>query len=75
MRRTGATFWPSKQDWFDVQIGLREASEEEENVLVLGWLADGVAAEVWEYQAGTKTFWEIEFGDEYGGEDTDNERV
>ncbi|KAE8350115.1 hypothetical protein BDV28DRAFT_139772 [Aspergillus coremiiformis] len=45
MRRAGATFWPSKQDWFDVQVGLREITEEEEKVMVYGWPADGVG--VW----------------------------
>jgi uncharacterized protein YifE (UPF0438 family) len=45
MRRTGATFWPSKQDWFDVQVGLREITEEEEKVMVYGWPTDGVG--VW----------------------------
>ncbi|RAK79945.1 uncharacterized protein BO72DRAFT_445763 [Aspergillus fijiensis CBS 313.89] len=45
LRRTGATFWPSKQDWLDVQMGLREMTEEEEKVIVYGWPADGVG--VW----------------------------
>ncbi|KAF7585749.1 hypothetical protein BBP40_010164 [Aspergillus hancockii] len=45
MRRTGATFWPSKQDWFDVQVGMREITEEEEKVMVYGWPMDGVG--VW----------------------------
>ncbi|KAE8312373.1 hypothetical protein BDV41DRAFT_539372 [Aspergillus transmontanensis] len=35
MRRTGATCWTSKQDWFDVQVGLREITEEEK-VMVYG---------------------------------------
>ena len=42
MRRTGATLWPSKQDWIEVQMGLREITEEEEKVLVFGWPTDGV---------------------------------
>ncbi|PYI28477.1 hypothetical protein BP00DRAFT_428343 [Aspergillus indologenus CBS 114.80] len=45
LRRTGATFWPSKQDWVDAQMGLREMTEEEEKVIVYGWPADGVG--VW----------------------------
>ncbi|KAF7164132.1 hypothetical protein CNMCM5623_008822 [Aspergillus felis] len=45
MRRTGATLWPSEEDWIEVQIGMREITEEEEKVLVFGWPADGVG--VW----------------------------
>ncbi|KAL4983332.1 hypothetical protein BDW68DRAFT_169177 [Aspergillus falconensis] len=45
LRRTGATFWAMKQDWFDVQVGLRESTEEEQKVMVYGWPADGVG--VW----------------------------
>ncbi|KAH8589905.1 hypothetical protein B0O99DRAFT_318371 [Bisporella sp. PMI_857] len=45
LRRTGATLWPSKQDWIEVQIGMREMTEEEEKVLVFGWPTDGVG--VW----------------------------
>lgn len=45
LRRTGATFWPSKRDWFNVQVGLREITEEEEKVIVYGWPTDEVG--VW----------------------------
>ncbi|KAL4733531.1 hypothetical protein BDV11DRAFT_199837 [Aspergillus similis] len=45
LQRTGATFWARKQDWFDVQVGLRESTEEEQKVMVYGWPADGVG--VW----------------------------
>ena len=45
MRRTGATWWASEYEWIKVQIGEREATEEEDKVLVLGWPADGVG--VW----------------------------
>ncbi|KAE8338543.1 hypothetical protein BDV24DRAFT_153487 [Aspergillus arachidicola] len=31
MRRTGAMSWTSKQDWFNVQVGLREITEEEKS--------------------------------------------
>lgn len=50
MRRTGATFWPSKRDWFDVQVGLREITEEEEKVIVYGWPTDGVGVWVLRFQ-------------------------
>ncbi|KNG81759.1 fungal specific transcription factor [Aspergillus nomiae NRRL 13137] len=45
LRRTGATFWPSREDWFDTRMGLREITEEEEKVIVYGWPTDGVG--VW----------------------------
>ncbi|KAE8312792.1 hypothetical protein BDV41DRAFT_538063 [Aspergillus transmontanensis] len=45
MKRTGATFWPSKRDRSSVQIGFREPTEEEEKVIVYGWPTDGVG--VW----------------------------
>ncbi|KAA8652890.1 hypothetical protein EYZ11_003153 [Aspergillus tanneri] len=45
MRRTGAMWWPSKEDWIEVQMGMREMTEEEEKVLVFGWPTDGVG--VW----------------------------
>jgi hypothetical protein len=45
MRRTGATLWPSKEDRIEVLVGMREATEEEEKVLVFGWPGDGVG--VW----------------------------
>jgi hypothetical protein len=50
MRRAGATLWPSKQDWIDVQIGMREMTEEEEKVMVFGWPADGVGVWVLRYR-------------------------
>ncbi|PLB44560.1 hypothetical protein P170DRAFT_440815 [Aspergillus steynii IBT 23096] len=45
LRRTGAKWWPSRQDFAEAQIGLREMTEEEEKVVVFGWPADGVG--VW----------------------------
>ena len=51
MRRTGATLWPSKQDWIDVQIGIREITEEEKKVLVLGWPTDGIGVWVLRFES------------------------
>ncbi|KAE8135574.1 hypothetical protein BDV38DRAFT_272760 [Aspergillus pseudotamarii] len=51
MRRTGATFWPSRQDWLDGQIGLREVTEEEEKVMVYGWPTDRVGVWVLRFQS------------------------
>ncbi|KAL4976603.1 hypothetical protein BDW66DRAFT_159601 [Aspergillus desertorum] len=45
LRRTGATLWARKEDWFEVQVGMRESTEEEQKVMVYGWPADGVG--VW----------------------------
>jgi hypothetical protein len=76
MRRTSATLWPSKEDWMEVQFGTREATLEEEKVLVFGWPTDEVG--VWVLRFGSARqipgdFWENEFSDEYGGEDIDDE--
>ena len=45
MRRVGATWWASEQEWTDVELGLRERTELEKMVLVFGWPSDGVG--VW----------------------------
>ncbi|GIK01853.1 hypothetical protein Aspvir_005894 [Aspergillus viridinutans] len=45
LRRTGATWWPSREDWVEVQLGMREMTEEEEKVVEFGWPTDGVG--VW----------------------------
>lgn len=36
MRRTGAKFWPSKEEWIAVKIKRRDITEEEEKVMVYG---------------------------------------
>jgi hypothetical protein len=41
LRRTGATWWPSREDWVEVQLGLREMTQEEEKVVEFGWPTDG----------------------------------
>jgi uncharacterized protein YifE (UPF0438 family) len=51
MRRSGATLWPSKEYWIEVELGAREATEEEEKVLVFGWPTDG--AGVWVLRFGS----------------------
>jgi len=43
--------WPSKQDWIDVQIGIREITEEEKKVLMLGWTADGIGVWVLRFES------------------------
>ncbi|KAH8426491.1 uncharacterized protein LDX57_004226 [Aspergillus melleus] len=45
LRRTGATWWPSREDKLGVILEEREMTEEEKKVLVFGWPADGVG--VW----------------------------
>ncbi|KAL3475106.1 hypothetical protein BJX99DRAFT_230248 [Aspergillus californicus] len=54
LRRTGATLWPSRQDWVDVQRSLREPTEEEAKVMVYGWPADGVGVWVLRFPSGEK---------------------
>ncbi|KAJ5956252.1 hypothetical protein N7501_010531 [Penicillium viridicatum] len=51
MRRTGAMLWPSKEDWIEVLVGMREATEEEEKVLVFGWPTDGVGVWVLRFES------------------------
>lgn len=43
--------WPSKEDVLEVEVGLREATKEEEKVLVFGWPTDGVGAWVLRYKS------------------------
>ncbi|KAJ0414503.1 hypothetical protein BJY00DRAFT_305561 [Aspergillus carlsbadensis] len=45
LRRTGATWWASREDEFDAVLGVREMTGEERKVLVFGWPVDGVG--VW----------------------------
>ena len=40
MRKIGATWWPSEQECHDVLLGVREPTELEARVLVLGWPED-----------------------------------
>ncbi|KAJ6000276.1 hypothetical protein N7481_000685 [Penicillium waksmanii] len=64
LRRTGAKWWSSRWDKVEVLLGAREMTEEEKKNDSV-WLADR-----W-----SRRFRENEFSDEYGGEDTDDERV
>lgn len=45
MRRLGATWWASEQEWVDVKLGVRQKTEREKRVLEFGWPTDGVG--VW----------------------------
>ncbi|KAI2993725.1 hypothetical protein CBS147346_10861 [Aspergillus niger] len=45
LRRTGATWWLSREDELEAVLGVRKMTEEEKKVLVFGWPADGVG--VW----------------------------
>lgn len=60
MRRTGATWWPSKRAWIEVQIGSREITEEQEKVVVFGWPTDGVG--VWVSRFGSARQLPKDFG-------------
>ncbi|RAQ54270.1 hypothetical protein AFGD_005568 [Aspergillus flavus] len=41
MRRTGATLWPNKQNWRQVETGFRKRTKEQAKVMVYGWPTDG----------------------------------
>ena len=60
MRRLGASWWESEEEWVDVQLGVRERTEMEEKVLGFGWPADGVG--VWVSRFGS----EKEVPDDFG---------
>lgn len=51
LRRTGATWWRSKEDEIKVLIGMREPTEQEEKVVVFGWPTDGVGVWVLRYKS------------------------
>ncbi|KAB8209947.1 hypothetical protein BDV34DRAFT_187593 [Aspergillus parasiticus] len=51
MRRIGATWWPSKEDWIEVQMEMREMTKEEEKILVFGWPTDGVGVWVLRFES------------------------
>lgn len=51
LRRTGATWWPSKEDEIEVLLGMREPTEEERKVMVFGWPTDGVGVWVLRYNS------------------------
>ncbi|KAJ5696891.1 hypothetical protein N7536_007303 [Penicillium majusculum] len=60
MRRTGAKFWPSKEEWIEVKMEIREITEEEEKVMVYGWPTDGVG--VWVLRYGSASQMPRDFG-------------
>jgi len=60
MRRVGATWWASEQEWVDVELGVRERTEVEGKVLVFGWLSDGVG--VWALPFGSEREVPRDFG-------------
>jgi len=41
MRRVGATWWESEDDWGHAVIGMRDKTAEESRITVFGWPADG----------------------------------
>lgn len=41
MRRVGASWWASEQEWIDVQLAVREGTELEKWVPVFGWPSNG----------------------------------
>ncbi|KAM3074476.1 hypothetical protein ACMFMF_006485 [Clarireedia jacksonii] len=51
MRKLGATWWNSRQEWAEAQIGLVELTEIQKRVLVFGWPTDGVGVWVLRYKS------------------------
>jgi hypothetical protein len=51
MRRIGATWWETKEEYMMVNMGSRERTEEEKKVLVFGWPADGVGVWVLRFES------------------------
>ncbi|KAK6832522.1 hypothetical protein RU639_003869 [Aspergillus parasiticus] len=41
MRQTGATLWPNKQNWLQVEAGFRKRTKEQAKVMVYGWPTGG----------------------------------
>lgn len=60
MRRVGATWWASEQEWVDVNLGLRERTPQEKRVLVFGWPTNGVG--VWMLRFGSEREMPKDFG-------------
>ena len=55
MRRIGATWWASEQEYNDVLLGVRERTELEARVLVFGWPEDGKGVWVLKYESEIAT--------------------
>lgn len=55
MRRIGATWWASEQEYNDVLLGARERTESESRVLVFGWPEDGKGVWVLRYEREVAT--------------------
>ncbi|GMF77962.1 unnamed protein product [Aspergillus oryzae] len=51
MRRIGATWCSSKEDWIEVQMEMREMTKEEEKILVFGWPTDEVGVWVLRFES------------------------
>jgi hypothetical protein len=51
MLKVGATWWTSRQEWAEAQIGLVELTEIQKRVLVFGWPTDGVGVWVLRYKS------------------------
>lgn len=60
MRRVGATWWASEEEWIDVQLGIRESIERERRVLIFGWPTNGVG--VWVLRFGSENEVPRDFG-------------
>lgn len=60
MRKVGATWWNSRREWEEEQLGIVEMTEMQKRVLVFGWPTDGVGVWVLRYKS------EDEVPDDFG---------
>ncbi|KAI9043859.1 uncharacterized protein KD926_002750 [Aspergillus affinis] len=60
LRRTGAKWWPSRDDQMEAELGTRELTEEEKKVVVFSWPTDVVG--VWVLRFVSKWDWPDDFG-------------
>ncbi|GFF32217.1 hypothetical protein IFM46972_03471 [Aspergillus udagawae] len=59
LRRTGATWWPSREDYVEVQLDGREMTEEEAKVVEFGWPTDGVGVWVLRFASAEQLPWDF----------------
>lgn len=60
MRRIGATFWRSRDEWTEVLMQLKKITEEQQKVMVYGWPTDGKG--VWVLRYGCADEKPLDFG-------------
>lgn len=59
MRRVGASWWASKKDWVDVELGVRDKIGLEMRVLVFGWPTNEVGVWVLHFASESELPWDF----------------